>query len=54
MADSVQEFSFDGHNQYGAMVDAFALAVADGGRLHDPAEDGLAHLMTLDAILAAA
>jgi hypothetical protein len=36
------------------MVDAFALAVSDAAhRLPDPAEDGLAQMTVLDAILAA-
>jgi predicted dehydrogenase len=53
-ADTAQERSFDGENQYGAMVDAFAVAVADAGhRLPEPAEDGLAQMTVLDAILAA-
>jgi predicted dehydrogenase len=55
VADSVQDFVFDGHDQYAEMVDAFALAVADAAhRLPDPAEDGLAQMTVLDAILAAA
>jgi D-xylose 1-dehydrogenase (NADP+, D-xylono-1,5-lactone-forming) len=48
-----QELRFDGRNQYAAMVDAFAAAVAHG-RLSDPAEDGLAQMRTLDAIRAVA
>jgi D-xylose 1-dehydrogenase (NADP+, D-xylono-1,5-lactone-forming) len=51
--DGDRETIFDGRDQYAAMVDAFALAVADG-RLPDPAEDGLAQLRALDAIRAAA
>jgi D-xylose 1-dehydrogenase (NADP+, D-xylono-1,5-lactone-forming) len=51
--DDVRELAFDGRDQYAAMIDAFAAAVADG-RLHDPAEDGLAQMAGLDAILAAA
>ncbi len=43
---------FDGRNQYAAMVDAFARSVADG-KLVEPAEDGLAQMRVLDAILAA-
>jgi xylose dehydrogenase (NAD/NADP) len=50
----VRELSFDGRSQYAAMVDAFARAVANGGALPDPAEDGLAQMRGLDAILAAA
>jgi predicted dehydrogenase len=53
--DSVQDLVFDGQDQYAEMVDAFALAVADAAhRLPDPAEDGLAQMAVLDAILAAA
>jgi D-xylose 1-dehydrogenase (NADP+, D-xylono-1,5-lactone-forming) len=48
-----QELAFPGGNQYAAMVDAFARAVASG-QLTDPAEDGLAQMKTLDAVLAAA
>jgi predicted dehydrogenase len=50
----VREWTFDNRFQYAAMVDSFARAVADGGRLPDPAENGLAQMRTLDAILAAA
>jgi D-xylose 1-dehydrogenase (NADP+, D-xylono-1,5-lactone-forming) len=54
-ADSVQDLVFEGQNQYAEMVDAFALAAADAThRLPDPAEDGLAQMMVLDAILTAA
>jgi predicted dehydrogenase len=53
--DSAQDLTFDGRDQYAAMVDAFALAVADPARrLPDPAEDGLAQMSVLDAVLAAA
>jgi xylose dehydrogenase (NAD/NADP) len=45
------EHSFDGTNQYAMMVDAFAKAVATG-QLPAPAEDGLAQMKVLDAILA--
>ena len=48
-----EELSFDGADQYGAMVDAFTEAVARG-QLAVPAEDGLAQMEALDAILAAA
>lgn len=48
-----RELVFDGRNQYAAMVDDFARSVAHG-RPVDPAEDGLAQMRTLDAILAAA
>jgi predicted dehydrogenase len=55
LADSAQDLVFEGHDQYAEMVDAFALAAADPThRLPDPAEDGLAQLTVLDAILAAA
>ena len=46
--------TFDGTDQYAAMVDAFAAGVASGNRLPDPAEDGLAQMRGLVAILAAA
>jgi len=52
--DSVRDLVFDGHNQYAEMVDAFAQAVSAGGRLIDPAENGLAQMTALDAILASA
>jgi predicted dehydrogenase len=53
--DAARDIVFDGKNQYAAMVDAFALAVADPAhRLPDPAEDGLAQMVALDAVLAAA
>jgi predicted dehydrogenase len=52
--DGPRELTFDGRDQYAAMVDAFARAVADDGRLPDPAEDGLAQMRALDAILATA
>ena len=51
--DSTEELRFEGNDQYGAMVDALALGVAQGA-LPDPAEDGLAQMLALDAILAAA
>ena len=51
--DSTEELRFEGNDQYGAMVDALALGVARGA-LPDPAEDGLAQMLALDAILAAA
>ena len=50
---STRELQFDGRDQYAAMVDAFALGVDRGG-LQRPAEDGLAQMEALDAILAAA
>ena len=51
--DSAGDLTFDGRDQYAAMVDAFAEAVAEG-LLPDPAEDGLAQMQALDAISAAA
>ena len=54
VADSVQDFVFDGRNQYGEMVDAFALATTDPGTLPDPAEDGLAQMTVLEGLLASA
>ena len=44
--------TFDGRNQYAAMVDAFAASVA-AGKLVDPCDDGLSQMRTLDAILEA-
>jgi predicted dehydrogenase len=53
--DRDQDLVFDGRNQYAAMVDAFAAAVSDPAHhLPDPAEDGVAQMVVLDAILAAA
>ncbi len=49
----VDERTFDGRDQYAAMVDAFAEAVA-GGSLSPPAEDGVAQMEALAAVLAAA
>ncbi|HEX8199880.1 MAG TPA: gfo/Idh/MocA family oxidoreductase, partial [Isosphaeraceae bacterium] len=51
--DAPGSLTFDGQDQYAAMVDAFARAVAEGV-LPDPAEDGLAQMRALDAIRAAA
>ncbi len=48
---SRRSLDFDGRHQYAAMVDAFTQGVAEGGRLPDPAEDGLAQMRVLDAIL---
>ena len=48
-----ETLSFDGRNQYAAMVDAFAESVA-AGHLVAPAEDGAAQMGALEAILAAA
>jgi predicted dehydrogenase len=50
---SSRELNFDGRNQYAAMVDAFEQAVRSGS-VAEPAEDGLAQMTVLDAILAAA
>lgn len=50
----VEELVFDGADQYGGMVDAFAQALAAGGRLDPPAEDGVAQMEALDAIWTAA
>jgi D-xylose 1-dehydrogenase (NADP+, D-xylono-1,5-lactone-forming) len=52
-SDLIKDLKFDPRNQYAAMVDAFADSVASG-RLVDPAEDGLAQMRVLDAILAVA
>ena len=43
--------TFDGRDQYACMVDAFAQGIFDG-KLPDPAEDGVAQMRVLDAILA--
>jgi len=40
-------------DQYEAMIDAFATSLA-AGRLIEPAEDGLAQMKALDAIMEAA
>ena len=48
-----RELEFEPVNQYGAMVDAFALAVATGSLDH-PAEAGVSQMRALEAILAAA
>lgn len=50
--EAPRTLTFDGRNQYAAMVDAFAASVAEG-KLVDPCEDGLAQMRTLDAIVAA-
>jgi predicted dehydrogenase len=52
-AEGERTLSFDGRNQYAAMVDAFSRAVA-AGKLDAPAEDGLDQMRILDAILTAA
>ncbi|HEU5119077.1 MAG TPA: Gfo/Idh/MocA family oxidoreductase, partial [Isosphaeraceae bacterium] len=51
--DREQTLSFDGRNQYAAMVDAFHEAVKNG-RVESPSEDGLNQMKTLDAVLASA
>ncbi|WP_165229967.1 Gfo/Idh/MocA family protein [Aquisphaera insulae] len=51
--DRTTVLEFPAADQYAAMVDAFAASVA-AGRLQEPAEDGLAQMKALDAILAAA
>jgi len=50
--ETAEILTFDGRNQYAAMVDAFAASVASG-LLVDPCEDGLRQMRALDAILAA-
>jgi predicted dehydrogenase len=52
--DGERQVGFDGRDQYGAMVDAFAEAVRSGGGLIPPSEDGAAQMAVLDAILDAA
>ena len=51
---STRELVFENTNQYAAMVDNFSLAVAAGGTLVPPSEDGLDQAKVLDAVLAAA
>ncbi len=46
--------TFEGKNQYSAMVDAFSSAVDSGNLVQPPAENGLAQMTVLDAILKAA
>lgn len=48
-----EQWTFDGRNQYASMVDAFHQAVRDG-RLNAPAEDGLAQMHAVNALLTAA
>src|SRR5262249_50308152 len=52
-SDATSTLEFEVRDQYAAMVDAFAASV-QAGRLADPAENGLAGMETLDAILASA
>ena len=49
-----KELAFEGGDQYAAMIDAFANGVAAGGVLPAPAENGLAQMLALDAILGVA
>lgn len=49
----IEELRFDGRNQYAAMVDAFESAVRIGS-LTFPSEDGVAQMVVLDSLLAAA
>ena len=52
-ANLIKDLNFDPMNQYSAMIDAFANSVARG-HLVEPAEDGLAQMQALDAIMEAA
>ena len=45
---------FEGGNQYGAMVDAFAKDLRGGIALSSPSEDGLAQMLALSGVLEAA
>ena len=49
-----RDIYYDGQDQYGQMVDAFARAARPAHRLPEFAEDGLAQMIVLDGILAAA
>jgi xylose dehydrogenase (NAD/NADP) len=49
-----EEWTFEGTNQYAAMVDSFTEAVATKGAGGAPGEDGLAQMAVLDQILGAA
>ena len=49
-----EEWTFNGTNQYAAMVDAFTEAVATLGKGGLPGEDGLDQMLAIDAIQAAA
>jgi predicted dehydrogenase len=49
-----RDLSFAGTNQFSAMVDSFARAVAAGGTLQRPAEDGVDQMAVLEAVLAGA
>ena len=51
--DLIENLAFEGADQYAAMIDCFANSVA-AGRLVEPAEDGLAQMKALDAIMEAA
>lgn len=48
-----RQLTFESTNHYAAMVDAFSAAVAKGALL-PPAEDGVAQMEAIDAVLAAA
>jgi xylose dehydrogenase (NAD/NADP) len=52
-SDQIETIQCANVNQYANMVDAFASCVASG-RLNEPAEDGLAQMLALDAIRQAA
>ena len=49
-----EEVAFAGANQYGVMVDAFTESVRNGSQLVAPAENGVAQMAVLEAVLAAA
>ncbi|MGO9812500.1 MAG: Gfo/Idh/MocA family oxidoreductase [Isosphaeraceae bacterium] len=51
--DLIKNLEFEMADQYEAMIDAFATSLA-AGRLVEPAEDGLAQMKALDAIMEAA
>ncbi|MGZ3387574.1 MAG: Gfo/Idh/MocA family protein [Isosphaeraceae bacterium] len=51
--DLIKNLEFEMADQYEAMIDAFATSLA-ASRLVEPAEDGLAQMKALDAIMAAA
>jgi D-xylose 1-dehydrogenase (NADP+, D-xylono-1,5-lactone-forming) len=54
MLDLRRDITFNGYDQYAAMVDACARAVEDRKSLPDPAENGLAQMQVLDALKAVA
>lgn len=49
-----RDLTFEGTDQYAAMVDAFAGSVRDGGTLAFPSEDGVSQMAALDRVIAAA